>query len=216
MKFFNFKKSAERLRVYLAGPDVFLPNPIGVGKIKKDKLAQVGYEGLYPMDPSIENFQPNPETAYKIALGNEGLMDSAQIILVNMTPWHGPSMDVGTAFEAGYMRGLSKFKPGEVLIVGYYEGPFEHDFTKRVADIYYKGEVTQNADGSVTDKNGNSLEKFGLTENLMIPGAIKQTGGEIFMSFDEAVANLDRLCALKQKAAEQVHVAEQAAVAVPN
>ncbi len=199
MKLFDTVKQAMKLKVYLAGPDVFKPNPIQVGKDKKAILARVGLEGLFPMDPEIKDFAFNRQTALTIAEGNENLMNQSQVILVNMTPWHGPSMDVGTAFEAGYMSGRAKYQPNDVLIVGYYEGEWEQDFTKRVEEMYYAGKkLTHNEDGTVVDENGNSLEKFGLSENLMIPGAIHKTGGAIYQSFQEAVDNVQKLWEAKQ------------------
>jgi nucleoside 2-deoxyribosyltransferase len=123
----------EKLHVYLAGPDVFLPNPIKIGEAKKRLVEHVGCIAHFPMDPEIKNWEPNEETAIRIAKENEALMDICQVITVNMTPWHGPSMDVGTAFEAGYMSGKAKFCPDHVLIIGYYEGNVTLNFLDRIA-----------------------------------------------------------------------------------
>jgi len=70
--------------------------PKDVGEEKKKILSDIDkrLNGHFPMDPSIPNFAFNQETALKIAAENEGLMNKGQIIMVNMSPWHGPSMDV--------------------------------------------------------------------------------------------------------------------------
>ncbi|HJW77212.1 MAG TPA: nucleoside 2-deoxyribosyltransferase, partial [Beijerinckiaceae bacterium] len=39
-----------RPKLYLAGPEVFLPEAIEIGRIKKDLCARYGIEGLYPFD----------------------------------------------------------------------------------------------------------------------------------------------------------------------
>ena len=38
------------IMIYLAGPDVFLPNAIEVGKKKKAICEEFGFEGLFPAD----------------------------------------------------------------------------------------------------------------------------------------------------------------------
>ena len=181
-----------KLHVYLAGPDVFKPNPMDVGKFKTKLLSEHGHIGHFPMDPELDDFAHNPETAYKIAMCNEKLMAQSQVILVNMTPFHGPSMDVGTAFEAGFMSHKANTDPANVLIIGYYEGEYNSNFTQRVAQQVYRGQVSQK-EGRFIALDGYSIEHFGLSENLMIPGAIQKTGGRIYKSYEEAVANIQSL-----------------------
>ena len=41
-------------RVYLAGPEVFLPDPIEAGRIKCALAAELGLEGVYPLDASLD------------------------------------------------------------------------------------------------------------------------------------------------------------------
>ncbi len=189
----------KKLHVYLAGPDVFYPAPAAVGAMKKRMIEEQGCVGHYPLDTPIPEFKADEATALKIAEANEALMDMSQVILVNMTPWHGPSMDVGTAFETGYMRAKAKHAPGGVLIIGYYEGMVNRSFMDRVAAMVCNNDVVHHADGLILDQKGNSLENFSLPENLMITSAIKKTGGFIFSSFEEAVDNITMLWAEKQQ-----------------
>lgn len=184
------------LQVYLAGPDVFYVNPIEIGHIKKSKLAAAGHSGHFPLDNVISEFQADPKTAMRIAKANEKLMRHAQVILVNMTPYHGPSMDVGTAFEAGYMSARADYEPDEILILGYYEGPYDANFANRVIEKVHEGYFQETPRGLV-GKDETLLENFGLSENLMIPHAIEKTGGAIFTSFDAAVDNITRLWSAK-------------------
>ena len=38
------------MKIYLAGPDVFLPDAIEIGRRKADICARHGLTGLYPLD----------------------------------------------------------------------------------------------------------------------------------------------------------------------
>src|ERR1700712_1441385 len=86
-------------KVYLAGPEVFLPNAREALDIK---IALTRAAGLIPVSPG--DFSVPPQ-ASKRALSriDEEMMDSADAIIANLTPSHGVSADTGTCFELGYM-----------------------------------------------------------------------------------------------------------------
>ena len=108
--------------VYLAGPEVFLPEPVKAGEDKKDLIKRLNEQhdwpfrlvGLYPLDNEIPDFGPDRETGWRIYRANIALMDKAHVIAANMVRFRGPSMDVGTAFEMGYMR--DRLKAGVRLL----------------------------------------------------------------------------------------------------
>ena len=60
--------------IYLAGPEVFLPEPVKAGEDKKDLIEHVNEQhdwpfrlvGLYPLDNEIPNFGPDRETGLRI------------------------------------------------------------------------------------------------------------------------------------------------------
>ena len=85
-------------RIYLAGPDVFLVNAVEVGRRKQLLCRQFGFEGLYPLDQD-----ETVQGAAEIFRANVALMGRADIGLVNLTPFRGPSADVGTAFELPWL-----------------------------------------------------------------------------------------------------------------
>ena len=90
-------------RVYLAGPDVFLPDAIEVGEAKKRVCQEHGLVGVFPLDGPYERLtglapQDAGLAAFDICIE---LMDTCQLGIANMTPFRGPSMDVGTAVETG-------------------------------------------------------------------------------------------------------------------
>lgn len=97
------------MKIYLAGPDVFLPNPIAAGNRKKDLCKQYGFTGLFPMDNKIPSGHKTLRSVgLAIYQGDIALMDQADCIIANMTPYNGVSCDIGTGFEIGYMRGQQK------------------------------------------------------------------------------------------------------------
>ena len=160
--------------VYLAGPDVFLPNAVEIGQRKKEILARYGLAGHFPLDNALspEQGASKRDFGLKIAVANEELMDKCEIIIANMTPWRGVEMDDGTAFEMGYMRAQGK------LICGYSQTPIP--FAQRVIDECYQGNITSDMRGS----DGFAIEDFDLADNLMLLGAIEKSGG-LFMASDK-------------------------------
>lgn len=134
-------------RVYLAGPDVFLPDAHAQGERKKAICGAQGLEGCYPLDVAAlpAGLEPGAQASQLFAAMIR-LMDTCAAGIANLTPFRGPSMDVGTAFELGYLHG--KGKP----VFGYSNDP--RDYARRVAP------------------DGLLIEEFGLCDNLMIEGPI--------------------------------------------
>src|SRR4051812_31249292 len=111
------------MKVYLAGPDVFLPDASDVGRRKVDICAAHGLTGLFPLDNKVN--VESRGASRKIFRGNKKMMDKANVIIANLTPFRGPSADAGTIYELGYMAGLGK------LCLGYSNDPSL--YVKRVA-----------------------------------------------------------------------------------
>ena len=40
-------------KIYLAGPDVFLPNAKEHGEVLKDRCLEYGFKGLFPLDNEV-------------------------------------------------------------------------------------------------------------------------------------------------------------------
>ena len=50
----GFKEVEMRIpKVYLAGPDVFLPSAVALGQQKREVCAAHGLEGLFPLDADL-------------------------------------------------------------------------------------------------------------------------------------------------------------------
>jgi nucleoside 2-deoxyribosyltransferase len=147
------------MKIYLAGPDVFLPDPLKIAEAKKKICANYGFMGIFPLDNVLDLNNLSPfESGVKIYQNNTKLMDSCDLIVANMTPFRGPSMDVGTAFELGYMAAQGK--------------PI---FAYTNDDRLYSDRVTKIT--SDLDENGMSIELFQMHDNLMLEGAIVTSEG---------------------------------------
>jgi nucleoside 2-deoxyribosyltransferase len=165
--------SGKKPRIYLAGPEVFLPDAREIGRRKAETCAAHGLNGVFPLDNQLdlEGLAP-AEQARRISLANEAAMRSSDAVICNLTPFRGVSMDAGTAFEVGFMRAL--------------ERPV-FAYTTTAADYATRARTWREA-GAIAfdyDSSGLEIEDFGLCENLMIPVAIAESGGVIIKT-DEA------------------------------
>jgi nucleoside 2-deoxyribosyltransferase len=48
------------MKIYLAGPDVFLPDAIAIGQRKREICQRHGVTGLYPLDNTVDLTAPTP------------------------------------------------------------------------------------------------------------------------------------------------------------
>jgi nucleoside 2-deoxyribosyltransferase len=153
------------MKIYLAGPDVFLPNAIELGRRKAELCDRHGLVGLYPLDKKVDPTAPDASLA--IFKGNEAMMEAADAIIANLTPFRGPGADGGTVYELGYMAGHGK------PCFGYSNDPSTYADRARLF-----GEVTK-CDGLLADADGLTVEDFGLADNLMIIHALDRYGGAL-------------------------------------
>jgi nucleoside 2-deoxyribosyltransferase len=147
------------MKIYLAGPDVFLPEPLLAAHAKQEICKKYGFEGMFPFDLELDLATLPPfEAGMAIYKSNMTLMDRCDLIVANMTPFRGPSMDVGTAFEMGYMAAQGK------PVFGYSnDGRLYSDRVPAVASGW--------------DQQGQSIESFEMHDNLMLEGSIYTSGG---------------------------------------
>jgi nucleoside 2-deoxyribosyltransferase len=150
------------MKIYLAGPDVFLPKPDEMGRRKKELCTQYGLTGLFPLDNAID--PKARDASIKIFRSNEGLMKEADAIIANLTPFRGPSADTGTVYELGYMAACGK------LCLGYSNDPAPYvDRVKRFGTVEPCG-------GHLIDVGKLTVENFGLPDNLMMIHALDRYG----------------------------------------
>ena len=150
------------MKIYLAGPDVFLPDAVDIGRRKVETCKRHGLTGLYPLDNAVD--PTAKDVSLQIFRGNEAMMIEADAIIANLTPFRGPGADPGTVYELGYMAGRGK------LCLGYSNDP--SSYADRV-----RGSTSVTArDGRLIDAQGLTVEDFGLTDNLMMIHALDLHG----------------------------------------
>lgn len=166
-------------RIYLAGPEVFLINAIEVGENKKRICLKHGFEGVFSLDAKIDFQGKTPEeTGLSISKANEELIKSCDILIANITPFRGPSVDVGTAYEMGVAHALGK------KVLAYTN--VKSRFTERTIKAL-NGKVKRSVDGKIRDSQGMFIEENQLTDNLMIDGCIHINSGVLVV--EEAPAD---------------------------
>ncbi|HBX41047.1 MAG TPA: nucleoside 2-deoxyribosyltransferase [Marinobacter adhaerens] len=152
-------------RIYLAGPEVFFPaeEHRAIVAEKKRALREAGFEGVDPLDTGLEfsEDQTKPNRGHLIYQANRELMDSCDAVIANLTPFRGISADPGTVFEVGYMIG--KGKPA---------------FGFTTDSRHYR----ERAGAADLDQLGRSIEDFEMSDNLMVEGGIRDSGGGLFVA----------------------------------
>jgi nucleoside 2-deoxyribosyltransferase len=156
------------MKIYLAGPDVFLPDALAIGRQKRDICERYGVNGLYPLDTAAE--LSARDASLQIFRNLEAMMDASDAIIANLTPFRGPGADPGTVYELGYMAGRGK------LCFGYCNDPAP--YAERVARFT---QVTTGSDTRLLDSDGLTVENFGLPDNLMMIHALDLHGRPLVM-----------------------------------
>ena len=154
------------MKIYLAGPDVFRQDAKEFGEFLKKLCKEYGHEGLYPLDNEITP-QEGEDISKLIYEANFDMIRKCDIVLANMIPFSGVSMDVGTAWEIGAAKALGK----KVYLYNSSGG-------------YYSQRVIKGR------KDFPNVENFGLEDNLML---IHGADG-IYGEFEEALKSLNDLC----------------------
>jgi len=189
--------SYAKLRVYLAGPEVFLENAVELGIAKKALCEKYWFEGAYPLDSGADMTGSKLQIACNISAANEQLIRSCSLLIANMTPFRGPSMDVGTAYEMGFARALHKPVLGYTATALLY-----NERMRRLLGPF----PSKNQGGDIVDDDGLFVEDFDMHDNLMLDGAVRASGFEVQVHSAEgrnrfnALEGFERCLQVAQKA----------------
>jgi len=157
------------MRIYLADPEVFLADAAAIAAAKKVICAAHGAEGVFPTDHRADARVASAAEVYmRIYWQNEAHIRACDALIANLTPFRGPSADVGTVFEMGFMRALGR------PVFGY--ANVAQGFARRTL-AHLGPRARRRADGAWEDAEGMALEHFDLFDNLMIDGGIRASGG---------------------------------------
>ena len=155
------------LSAYLAGPGVFQPDPVAYGETLKAVCRKHRVRGVFPMDATLDlSGMSKAGAARAIKDANTGLIRATDVVIADVSPFRGPSADLGTGWEMGYAEGIG-------------HAVFRHSSDPRP----YLERVAGAAGGAKLDADGLSIEDFGLADNLMLAAGV-----EVHATLDEAVA----------------------------
>lgn len=160
-------------RLYLAGPDVFLPDPMAAAASMKSICEELGLEGVFPTDNALVPAESESGTAFaaRIRAANLDLIRAADGVIANCMPFRGPSVDDGTAYEMGFAAALGK-------PVFPWSGDIRPLLQRTQSRQYlaHDGRVWRDADQM-------EVEEFGLPVNLML---VDPATGPVSPSFTQA------------------------------
>lgn len=160
-----------RKRIYLAGPEVFRLDAQLEGYRLKMLCEAHGLHGHFPLDEE--------------AGGAVGIYDAciagvqaADAVVANISPFRGPHMDPGTAFEIGFAIALGKPVFGWSTHLGHMHAriPHEHQVESEMR----------------IDRARLIVEDFGHPENLMITVPLSSLHGSAEAAIAAAAAALKR------------------------
>lgn len=151
------------MKVYLAGPEVFLPEAVTIGEWKRAICSRHGLLGIYPLDDEVSSTDPE-RRSQRIFEGLIATMRDCDAIIANLTPFRSVSADPGTAFELGFMMAAGKRLFGYTNIPG------------TILDRTRAREEVRLRDGRPFGEDGVAVEDFGLFDNLMLAEALSASG----------------------------------------
>lgn len=189
----NISQNSNGLVVYLAGPMVFLPDPLPMFARMKQICHTFGITGLAPLDNQLglESDTPTENLIERIVNADIELMDRADAGIFCLEGFRrSTEMDAGTAFELGYMRACKKPLVGWTTDL--------RDYPSKVADffktVFQLDLVRTHANsiggtsGTMRDPDGMLVHSMGCYQNAMIDVGIRGTGGKIAADPDWEVA----------------------------
>jgi nucleoside 2-deoxyribosyltransferase len=160
------------MKVYIAGPEVFLPNGMAIIDRKHALVRRYGFEtARRPGEFWDRSGFEKHALGCEISRRNELLMDESDILIANLTPFRGISADPGTVYELGYMIALKK---PTYAFTNDARGYFE-----RAATDFYDGRIEPGPDGRLCGSDGHRIEDHEMADNLMLDGGILRRGGKI-------------------------------------
>lgn len=163
-------------KLYLAGPDVFAPDADLRFAAMREACRAAGFEPLTPVDNAPpENLQGRALAAV-IKQANVDLIRRCDAVVANVSPFRGPNMDPGTAWEIGFAEALGK----PVVL-----------WTEAKALLADRTRAGFSGSDGKTDPQGWMVEDFGLAENLMIAVNPQDVAPDFAVALQRMIAALE-------------------------
>ena len=170
----------KQVTLYLAGPDIFLPDAEEHAAWQKHICRQYNFVPLHPLDNNIGLQQGNREVSRKIFRSDIAQIHNADVTVANCNYFRGGCIDDGTGVELGYTFAKGKVAYGYIrsLVRAHVQIPQHYE--------------CHQVDGQLIDKDGYLIvEDFGTAVNLMVHELIEKSGGKLIEGdFEDAIRHL--------------------------
>lgn len=155
-------------KIYLAGPEVFLPDANELFRQRIEYAASKGFQAKSPFDAGPHPAELNGiELARTIYSANCKLIEQSDIVVANCNTFRGALVDDGTAWEIGYACAHSK------VIFGFIDRkiPLPEIVEKSIETVADESGYRKDLQGYLVN------EDFGNSINLMLEYSIEKSGG---------------------------------------
>ena len=159
------------LKLYLAGPEVFLPDAVEHAEKQRQLCIKHGFIPLHPMDNNLDLGNRDIETAMRIYRGDVGQVRNCDIVVANCNPFRSVCvMDDGTAYELGFGNALGKASYGYISSKIPLDERTIRDYSSRLNAVT----------GTHIDREGYAItDAFGTSINLMMQCGCMAHGGRL-------------------------------------
>jgi len=158
------------VKLYLAGPEVFLPDATDHAQVQRALCILYGFIGLHPMDNNVDVSDISYNTAVRIYRGDIRQIHECDIVVANCNSFRGALIDDGTAYELGFGNALGKPSYGYISTLDSYNLRI-HKFP----GTYFSQDVN-----AYVDRDGYVLvDDFGTFINLMMQCGMTEHGGRL-------------------------------------
>ena len=175
-------------RIYLAGDIVFRPGARHIYARMKAICADLGLQGVAPLDgqAAAAGLPPGDATLMAIVAADRDLMDACDAGLFCLDPFRrAPDMDPGTAVEIGYMFAQGKRLAGYTVDGRHYPQKVADFFARSGETLRPRAPSAQpGSSGAMDDPDGVMVHSQGMVQNGMTEGFIRLSGGRVFASED--------------------------------
>jgi nucleoside 2-deoxyribosyltransferase len=147
--------------VYLSGPERWALGAADLMARQRHLCEAAGVKAVFAVDTPLVEDEGSDAHSREFYVSALASLRGADAVIVNLTPWRGPSAHPGAAFEAGFASALGK----PVFAYMNVADEAEAEYGARVDALIGS---TLDEEGLWRDVEGAQIEDFGLPETVML------------------------------------------------